>query len=104
MKNIIKNPPPEYEEDIELNKKVNKRLEVNMCVSQKRKHMWPQTYEEIFSTWIMREQMTTQQDHISLTGVAEFRRCDRFKCRRVWIHRFSSMYQMTVNYSNCFGE
>lgn len=60
MKNIIKNPMPEYEEDIELNKKVNKRLEVNMCVSQKRKHMWPQTYEEIFSTWIMREtQITT---------------------------------------------
>lgn len=65
MKNIIKNPPPEYEEDIELNKKVNKRLEVSMCVSQKRKHMWPQTYEEIFSTWIMREmQMTTQQETV----------------------------------------
>lgn len=39
MKNIIKNPPPEYEEDIELNKKVNKRLDVNICVSQKRKHV-----------------------------------------------------------------
>lgn len=49
MKNIIKNPPPEYEEDIELNKKVNKRLEVNMCVSQKRKHMWPQTYMKRYS-------------------------------------------------------
>lgn len=49
MKNVIKNPPPEYEEDIELNKKVNKRLEGNMCVSQKRKHMWPQTYMKRYS-------------------------------------------------------
>lgn len=54
-----------------------------MCFIEEDIHV--ATYEEMFSTWIMREMQitTTRRAHISLTQLAELRKCNRFKCCRV---------------------